>query len=387
MHRNVRVIALSAITALAIFLSGAQEPLSAAPGETPSAAPTSFVANLHSDFAMFRGDLSREPSVNLIGASIVSDKYPGGETAGRLTFWWFGWPSDARRNVLSRALAQLDYIDKVAAASADVTVIRTKDDLDAVKSRHSVGLLLWMEGADPLADDPARVGLFYQRGVRAIMLTHLYNNALGGSGSPSIPLTDLYLGSEHGLTDKGRAVLAEMAKYGMVVDLAHASRQTFDDVLAVWPGPVIVSHTAMDAIYHSRRNLTDEQVRAIAQRNGIIGVMAQTQFLGGERLSKLAEHIKHAADVAGAERVALGLDIEDAVDTMPKDFRDTRDLPELAFLLRQDGLSDQQVLGILGQNAFRFFSTVLSKESPERRNRRIQTQVLRPKRDDNRDSG
>jgi membrane dipeptidase len=206
---------------------------------------------------------------------------------------------------LSRALAQIDYIDQVAAANADVTIIQTKGDLDGVKSRHSVGLLLWMEGADPIADDPTRVRLFYQRGVRAIMLTHLYNNALGGSGSPSIPLTDLYLGSEHGLSDQGRAVLAEMAKYGMVADLSHASRKTFDDVLAAWSGPVIVSHTAMDAIYPSKRNLTDAQVRAIAQRNGIIGIMAQTQFLGDKRLSNLAEHIVHAAEVAGAEHARL----------------------------------------------------------------------------------
>jgi len=191
------------------------------------------------------------------------------------------------------------------------------------------------------------------------MLTHLYNNALGGSGSPSIPLTNLYLGSDRGLTDQGRAVLAEMAKYGLVVDLAHASRKTFDDVLQAWTGPVIVSHTAMAAIYPSKRNLTDEQARAIASRNGIIGIMAQTQFLGGRRLSNLAEHILHAVSVAGVEHVALGLDIEDAVNTMPEGFRDTRDLPELARLLRQRGLSDEQVREILGANAFRFFATVL----------------------------
>jgi membrane dipeptidase len=360
----MKILAPGAIIAVALFLSVPQEQKSAAE-ETPSATPAYFVANLHSDFAMFRGDLSRERSVNLIGASIVSDEYPGGEICGRLAFWWFGWPSEARRTVLSRALAQIDYIDQVAAANADVTIIQTKGDLDGVKSRHSVGLLLWMEGADPIADDPTRVRLFYQRGVRAIMLTHLYNNALGGSGSPSIPLTDLYLGSEHGLSDQGRAVLAEMAKYGMVADLSHASRKTFDDVLAAWSGPVIVSHTAMDAIYPSKRNLTDAQVRAIAQRNGIIGIMAQTQFLGDKRLSNLAEHIVHAAEVAGAEHVALGLDIEDAVDTMPKDFRDTRDLPQLALVLRERGLTEEQVRGILGQNAFRFFSTALNSGSPE----------------------
>jgi membrane dipeptidase len=105
--------------------------------------------------------------------------------------------------------------------------------------------------------------------------------------------------------------------------------------------------------------LTDEQARAIARRNGIIGIMAQTQFLGGKLLTNLAAHIVHAVDVAGAEHVALGLDIEDAVNTMPEDFRDTRDLPELASQLRQHGLRDEQIRGILGENAFRFFSAVL----------------------------
>jgi membrane dipeptidase len=352
-------LCLAAAIAFAPVLLGAQSLVSRTPAENQSKTRGDLVANLHSDFAMFRGDLSREQGVNLIGASIVSDEYPGGEIGGRLAFWWFGWPSDARRTVLSRALAQIDYIDHIAAARADVTLIRNKDDLERVKSQHSVGLLLWMEGADSVADDPSRVRVFYDRGVRAIMLTHLYDNALGGSGSPSVPLTDLYLGSERGLTDQGRAVLSEMAKHTMVVDLAHASRRTFDDVLATWSGPVIVSHTAMDAVYSSRRNLTDEQARAIAERDGIVGIMAQTQFLGGSRLSNLADHIVHAAKVAGAEHVALGLDIEDAVNTMPKDFRDARDLPELAFLLRQRGLSDGEVRAILGDNAFRFWSTVL----------------------------
>jgi microsomal dipeptidase-like Zn-dependent dipeptidase len=120
--------------------------------------------------------------------------------------------------------------------------------------------------------DPASVRAFYERGVRAIMLTHLYNNALCGSSSPSIPLTNFYWGSDPGLSDQGRVVLAEMAKYGMVLDLAHASRKTFDDALAAWTGPLVVSDAAMAAIYSSPRNFTDEQVRAVAERNGIIRI-------------------------------------------------------------------------------------------------------------------
>jgi microsomal dipeptidase-like Zn-dependent dipeptidase len=103
---------------------------------------------------------------------------------------------------LSRALAQIHFIDQVAATSQSVTLIRTRKDLEKVQSQHSVGLLLWMEGADPIVGDPSRVRLFYEHGVRAIMLTHLYNNALAGSSSPAIPLTNFYWGSAPDLAIK-----------------------------------------------------------------------------------------------------------------------------------------------------------------------------------------
>src|SRR5215472_95157 len=177
--RNV-LTAVIAVEGLLLFAG-----LNSAGAQQTPGVPPALVANLHSDFALFRRGLSSEPGVNLIGASVVSDEYPGGEIGGRLAFWWFGWPSETRQTVLSRALAQIHFIDQVAGTSQGVTLIRTRRDLEKVQSEHSVGLLLWMEGADPIVGDPSRVRLFYDCGVRAIMLTHLYNNALAGSSSPS----------------------------------------------------------------------------------------------------------------------------------------------------------------------------------------------------------
>ena len=196
--------------------------------------------------------------------------------------------------------------------------------------------------------------------MRTLSLTHLRNNALGGSGSPTIPGTNLYLHDDIGLAEKGRAVLREMAAVGMILDLAHASPRLSEQALAAWDGPVFVSHTAMADIYASRRNLTDDQLRAIAERGGIVGVNAQRQFLGGTHLDSLADHIVHAVRVVGADHVALGLDMEEIVErVLPPELRDVRDLPKLTELLLERGLSEETVRLVYGGTAFRFFARVL----------------------------
>ena len=351
-------IPLAVLLAAIIVVSGCREksqPI-AITDDAARLSHRALIANLHADFAMFKSGLMREEGVNLVGTSVVSEESGIGSW---LTFWWLGWSAEARRTPLSRALAQLDLIDGLVGADRRLRVIRSRQDLEEVAAEHSTGILICMEGGAPLVDDVNRVRTFYDRGVRVISLTHLNNNELGGSGSPSIPLTNLSLQGDAGLTELGRSVLREMRKYDMVVDLAHASSRTFADVLAEWSGPVIVSHTAMAAIYPSTRNTTDAQLRAISARDGIIGILSQTQLLGGKHLSDLANHIVHAVRVAGADHVALGLDIEEIVNVAPVEFHDTRDIPQLTAILLNDGLKPDEVEKVLGLNAFRFFSRVL----------------------------
>jgi membrane dipeptidase len=223
-----------------------------------------------------------------------------------------------------------------------------------------MGLVLVMEGGEPLIDDPARVRTFSDRGVRAIMLTHARDSALGGSGSPSIPGTNVYLRADRGLSDLGRAVLGEMAQVGMILDLAHASPATFHDALAAWSGPVMVSHGACAALYPSRRNLSDDQLRAIADRGGVVGIFVQTQFLGGTHLRSVADHIIHAVEVAGAKHVGLGLDMEEVTTgVLPAELQTARDLPKLTALLADRDLPPEVIEDVLGRNFLRFFATSL----------------------------
>jgi membrane dipeptidase len=329
---------------------------------------TTPIVNLHADFPMFNRDFSRRseegvsdfPRMRGAGIKVLAASICPGGLEMRLAFWWWGWPPEARPTALTRAYAELALVEAHVARDASLRIIRTVGDLDGVLESDALGLLITMEGGDAVADDPSRVREFYARGVRTLELTHLRDNDLGGSGSPTIPGTNLQLHADVGLTDTGRAVLREMAAVGMILDLAHASPKTFDEALAAWRGPVFVSHTAMAAIYPSRRNLSDDQLRAIAARQGIVGISAQRQFLGGRHLDALAEHVVHAVQIAGADHIALGLDMEEVTaSVLPPELRDVRDLPRLTELLLARGLRAETIRQVYSGSALEFLRRVL----------------------------
>jgi len=335
-----------------------------------------FIADLHMDPLMHHRDLLhgapdldtdvprlRQAGVDLAGFGIVTEPVPiFGEFGIRFGAWLWGWPRAQRTSPLGRALGQLDALDQLVASDPGVRAIRTREDLAAARTGGALGIIALLEGAKVFADDPATIRQLYERGVRIVGLTHLRDNVLGGSGSPAVPIVDWYLGGDHGLTDAGRSVLAAMAKLGYIVDLAHTSPRTFDDILATWSGPVLVSHAATAALHPGTRNLTDDQLRAVAQRGGVVGIMIATNFIGGDHLSTFADHVVHAVRVAGAEHVSLGLDLDGLV-TLPVEFHDVRDLPRVTQLLYERGLTTEELEQVLGLNAFRFFSTALPSAS------------------------
>ncbi|MFN8543631.1 MAG: membrane dipeptidase [Candidatus Binatia bacterium] len=336
------------------------------------------IVDLHMDPLLTHRDLLRESSagdadvprlrqagVDLAGFGLVSEPVPIlGEWGIRLAFRHWGWPPDAASTPRARVLAQLDALDRFLAADPGLRLVRTRADLDPVRAQRVLGIVASLEGAQAFADDPAAMRALHARGVRVVGLTHLRDNDLGGSGSPTVPLVDSYAGARNGgLTDRGRAILGAMEGLGMTVDLAHASPRTFDDVLAAWAGPVFVSHTAMAALQPGTRNLSDDQVRAIAARGGVIGIMAATNFVGGRHLDRFVDHVLHAVAVAGPDHVSLGLDL-DGMITLPDELRDVRDLPRVTQRLHDRGLDDEAIRGILGQNALRFLAVALAPGTP-----------------------
>jgi membrane dipeptidase len=212
------------------------------------------------------------------------------------------YAADEPARARETALAQVRELERAAAENGDrVRLVRRRDDLDD----DAIGLVLSMEGAEALHGAPAAIDEWWQRGVRMIGLT--WNHANEFAGGIDTP--------EQGLTVAGRELVTRVAELGAVLDLAHASERTWDDALEGFDGPVVVSHAGCRAVRDHVRNLSDAQLKALAARGGVLGMMALALVVDPEAptLERLVDHIDHAVAVMGIEHVGLGPDFIDQV--------------------------------------------------------------------------
>ena len=167
-----------------------------------------------------------------------------------------------------------------------------------------------------------------------------------------------HAGSAHGarkggLTDTGRELLSRLESAGIVLDLAHASSATIDDVLTLAARPVVASHTGIHAVAPGIRNLPDDHVRGIAATGGLVGIGFWPVATGGTDVAAIARSIGAAIGLAGAEHVAIGSDFDGAV-TSPFD---AGGLPLLTDALLAEGLSDDDIAAVMGRNALRLLAS------------------------------
>lgn len=269
------------------------------------------------------------------------------------------WPLRAWTSRLHRALHQAAKLrDAAARSDGRVHLLRTQADLEHLLMRRAgnedlLGAMLAVEGLHALDGDPANVDTLVGAGFRMMSLTHLHDNALGGSS------TGLDRG---GLTDLGRAVVRRLDDHNVLIDLAHASPALVDDVLATTNRPVVVSHTGVQATCPTQRNLTDAQIRAIAARDGVIGVGFWQTAVCGDTPGAIVDAMRHVADLVGVEHVALGSDWDGTV-TPPFD---ATGLPVLTEALLDAGFTENDVRQILGGNVIRLLRRTLPPGEPGR---------------------
>jgi membrane dipeptidase len=260
-----------------------------------------------------------------------------------------GWPPNTWRSLLARALHLASRADALAEGSGGrFSIVRSRNELTGYleRRRHEPAItagLLSIEGAHALDDDPDNLDRLFDAGFRMVSLTHLFDNRFGGSAHGV---------SRGGLTPAGRDVLARMQALGVIVDIAHASEATIDDILAEARRPVVASHTGVRGTADNPRNLSDRHLRAIADTGGLVGIGFWPAATGGHDVAAIARAIRHATDVAGFDHVGLGSDFDGAV-SQPID---ASGMVQVTDALLEIGFSDDQLARVMGGNALRILA-------------------------------
>jgi membrane dipeptidase len=267
---------------------------------------------------------------------------------GAQFFGLVSFPVARRMRGLSRTVhEQIDLLVESAARSpGDLRLVRTAGELEACRREGVIGALLGIEGAHALEGDLDRVQAYAQRGVRYLGFLHFSANEAG------YPAYGRGRSDGDGLTPFGFELVRRCEAAGILVDLTHINRRGFLDACAIAAKPPIVSHTGVLGVYQHWRNIDDDQLRAVADKGGVIGVMFYPRYLGGSGLDAVVKHVKHILDVAGDDAPALGSDW-DGMIVPTRELRDPRGLPLLTDAMLKAGILPRVIGKILRGNVMR----------------------------------
>lgn len=275
------------------------------------------------------------------------------------------------------ALRQFDRLHRLEKECAgDVLLARTTGDVRRAKRDGKVALLIGVEGGHQIENSLETLREFHQRGAVYMTLTHAAHTDWADSAGVYAPLEPMH----GGLTDFGREVVREMNRLGMMVDVSHASDDTFRDVLDTSSRPVIATHSNCRALCDHRRNISDDMITAMCSQGGLLHINFAAPFLdpdfpmpnprdAAERMTSgdlstapklqyrtplrvLVEHFEHALKLVGSEHVGLGSDF-DGVAYLPQGIEDCARLPALTAALLGRGHGEHDLRMLLGENVLR----------------------------------
>mgnify|MGYP001821951819 FL=1 len=229
--------------------------------------------------------------------------------------------------------------------------MESKGDLKLCQRGGPIGLLHLMEGADPIRS-PRDLERWAERGVRVVGIAWNTGNRYCGAWDDA-----------RALTAEGRRLVAHMRTARVIPDVSHLKPEAFDDVLSVDDGLVVASHSNAHALQDHRRNLTDDQIRAIAERDGLVGLVLYDEFLAGSAstLDTVLDHAEHMLALVGPDHIGLGSDLDGGFppDRAPAGIDSVADLRRIGEGLVARGVDDAAVAKILGGNWIRVLQRTL----------------------------
>lgn len=246
----------------------------------------------------------------------------------------------------------LDRMHAEAARSPELMEIAgTAAAIRAARARGRVACFAGLEGAHALQGRLDDLPRLRERGLRYVGLVHFTRNAA------CRPMVGWGARREEGLTDHGRALVDELGRLKILVDLAHVNEGAFRETCARTRVPVICSHTAANSVYRSPRGIDDALLRAVADTGGVVGVIFVTPFIGPGGARQAARHLDHIKRTVGIQHTALGSDWE-GFSLYPAELDSAEKLPNLTQALLELGWSAEDIHAAYGGNALRVFETV-----------------------------
>ncbi|HXM97702.1 MAG TPA: dipeptidase [Candidatus Dormibacteraeota bacterium] len=359
---------------------------------------SSIVLDTHADttqrFLTGKFDISKR---NPDGHIDIPRMREGGLNAQFFSIWMPGAVTGAP--AVQKSLDQIDAVKRMVHRNTkDMMLATSAADVREAHKQHKIAVLMGMEGGHMIANDLAVLRMYGELGVRYMTLTHFYNNDWGDSSTDKP--------AHNGLTDFGKDVVREMNRAGIVVDISHVSDKTFADALEISKAPLIASHSSSRSLDNHPRNMTDEMIKALAAKGGVIQINYERSYLSQEyndaykavagdvsrmeekfkkecgddmecelkaesqftakllaegklphvSWEKIIDHIDHVAKLVGADHVGLGSDFDGA--DMPEGMEDCSKLPRITEALLRKGYSEKDIRNILGENILRVMEQV-----------------------------
>jgi membrane dipeptidase len=357
---------------------------------------SSIVLDTHDDttqrFLSGKFDIAQR---NSIGHIDIPRMREGGMNAIFFSIWVDGRTMGPP--AVQKALDQIDAVhETVRKYSSDLVLARTAADVRAAHQQGKIAALMGIEGGHMLGNDIRMVRVYSALGVRYMTLSHFYNDEWADSSTDK-PV-------HNGLTDYGKDIVREMNRQGMLVDISHVSDKTFYDALVVSKAPLIASHSSCRALCNHPRNMTDDMIKALAAKGGVIQINYEKSFIdqqykdASEKLSgdvvqqerdvekvcagdaecslrknaevearaiaegkvphvsweRIIDNIDHVVKLVGPDHVGLGSDFDGA--NMPEGMDDCSHLPRITEALLRKGYSPEDVRKILGENTLRILA-------------------------------
>jgi len=240
------------------------------------------------------------------------------------------------------------FFREVEEFGTDILIAHSASDIERAHAENKLAAILAVENSDALEKSPHVLPLLHRLGVRAMTLTHS-TRSWAGDGC------EVEGGS--GLTGFGRRLVEQLNELGIVVDVSHLNEPGFWDVVKMTDAPFMATHSCCRALCEHPRNLRDEQLKALAEKGGVVGITFVPFFVSSTEatLADLLDHIQHAVSVAGIDHVGLGSDFDGGGDLLT----DATQLPEITAGLAGRNYTEPDIRKILGGNQLRLLRQII----------------------------